>query len=343
MIQFANPSLLLVGLAVPITVWLWQRARGRALRFPCQRALADLPAAKAKTIRWARLTLAALGLLALVASMAGPRWPDLRTRINTEGIAIAMVVDVSGSMAETDFEWNSQRIRRLEAVKRAFDLFVRGGTGPDGERFEGRPNDLICLTTFSTRPQNSWPLTLSHAPLLRILHDEEPRSLPTEAQTNIGDAIAWGLDRLASAPVGRRVMVLLSDGIHNVPPPALKPRQAAQLAAGLHVPIYAIDTGALAPTGESKLEAHSIDKDESQSGPRTLQTLASLTGGKYFRAHDAKSLLAVCDEVDRLERSEIHSFQYRHYHEAYSWFGLVSLICLLAIPFMDRTFWLRLP
>ena len=46
-------------------------------------------------------------LVALIIALAGPRWPDLRTRIATEGIAIEMLVDVSGSMAEPDFQWES--------------------------------------------------------------------------------------------------------------------------------------------------------------------------------------------------------------------------------------------
>src|SRR5207247_2603305 len=83
--------------------------------------------------------------------------------------------------------------------------------------------------TFAARPSLPCPLTLSHSVLLRLLDAEQPRSVPTESQTNIGDAIAWGLHSLPSAAGRRQVLILLSDGEHNVPPPALKPRQAAQL------------------------------------------------------------------------------------------------------------------
>jgi hypothetical protein len=191
--------------------------------------------------------LRAAGLVLLIVALAGPRWPDLHTRIATQGIAIVMVVDVSGSMAEADFTWGDERITRLEAAKRAFTLFVAGGEGLDGEHFEGRPDDLIGLVTFATRPESSCPLTLSHSALLRILATQEPRTLPTESQTNIGDAIAWGIQRLESDRSRRKVMILLTDGEHNVPPPALKPRQAAQMAASLGVPIYALDAGPLTP------------------------------------------------------------------------------------------------
>ena len=35
----------------------------------------------------------------------------------------------------------------------------------------------------------------------------------------------------------------------------------------------------------------------------TLKEIARITGGKYFRATDADSLVTIYDEIDRLERS----------------------------------------
>src|SRR6185437_1225945 len=99
--------------------------------------------------------------------LSGPRWPDLRTRIETEGIAIVMLVDVSGSMAERDFDWRGEPVSRLEAVKKVFHLFVSGGEGTDTtgdgtdvSNFQGRPTDQIGLVTFATRPETACPLTL---------------------------------------------------------------------------------------------------------------------------------------------------------------------------------------
>src|SRR5439155_18100432 len=60
-------------------------------------------------------------------------------------------------------------------------------------------------------------------------------------------------------------------------------------------------------------------------GERTLQALAKLSGGRYFRAHDAPGLLQVCREIDQLEKQEIQSYQYRRYYEAYPWLGLTAL------------------
>ena len=79
---------------------------GGALRYPATGALAGLPAGRGRWARYGGAGLRGLALLLLVVALAGPRWPDRRTRIDTEGIAIQMVVDVSGSMAEPDFDWD---------------------------------------------------------------------------------------------------------------------------------------------------------------------------------------------------------------------------------------------
>ncbi len=244
-IQFANPGFLLLALAAPLLLWVQLRGRRAALRHPAGRLLAALPAGRARLAHWGGAALRTLAFLLLAVALAGPRTPDLRTRIEAEGVAVVMLADVSGSMSTHDFDWQGQPISRLNAVKRVFRLFVAGGAGPDAtpdggdaRPFQGRPTDSIGLVVFATRPQTTCPLTLSHSVLLRLLDDEQPRSIPGESETNISDAVALGLYRLKSAGPRRKVLVLLTDGEHNVPDPrsGWTPRQAAQIAASLDVP-----------------------------------------------------------------------------------------------------------
>lgn len=341
--EFAHPWFLPLVALVPLFAWRWLRAGRSALRYSDTGILGGLPVGRSRIVRWGGAGLRAAGLVVLVVALAGPRWPDLRTRIITEGIAIAMVVDVSGSMAEPDFTWKDERITRLEAVKRSFTLFVAGGEGLDGEQLEGRPEDLIALVTFAARPENSCPLTLSHSAPLQILARAEPRTLPTESQTNIGDAIAWGLQRLESAGSRRKVMILLTDGEHNVPPPALKPRQAAQMAASLRVPIYTIDAGGGSTSETAGREGGASSAADRANAERILHAVAKITGGRYFQAHDSQALLAVCRDIDQVERQPIQSFQYRRYYEGYPSFCLASLVMLVGVRVLEMTLWLRVP
>jgi Ca-activated chloride channel family protein len=360
MVRFANPACLLLVLAVPPLLWWWLRRRRVALRYPGASLLHGLPSGRARLARWGGAALRGLALVCLAVALAGPRWPDLHTRIDTEGIAIVMLVDVSGSMAERDFDWQGQPISRLDALKKVFRLFVAGGSGPDATPdgadpagFQGRPTDEIGLVTFATRPETPCPLTLSHSVLLHLLDAERPRAVPGESETNISDAIILGLHRLHAAGPRRKVLVLLSDGEHNVPRPrsGWQPLQAGQVAAGLGIPIYTIDAGS-GPTSEA-LEGRPVS-----SGPegetaspgqtraqavQTLNDLARMTHGQSFTAHDTAGLLAACRSIDALERTDIQSFQYRRYHEAYPWLALAAFALWCLALGLDLTLWRRLP
>jgi Ca-activated chloride channel family protein len=352
--QPSDPEFLWLALLVPPLLWWSLRRRRAALRHPAAGRLAGLPAGRAPLARWAAFVLTALGLLLPVAALARPRSPDLHTRVETEGVAIVLLVDVSGSMATPDFDWNGGiPITRLEAVKRSFKLFVKGGdavgeagAGADTAAFEGRPTDLIGLVAFATRPDTVSPLTLSHSALVRILEALKARRGPGESETNISDAVAVGLHRLQAAGARRKVLVLLTDGEHNVKKTASgwSPKQAAQVAASLKVPIYTIDAGGGASVPEEGVAA----PDDSPAASRaraveTLRDVAAITGGRNFSARDTASLLTACRAIDGLERKPVESFQYRRHHEAYPWLSLAALGCWAVALGLERTFWRRFP
>jgi Ca-activated chloride channel family protein len=353
--QFSCPAFLWLALLVPPLFWWALRGRRAALRHPGAGRLAGLPVGRARLAVWGGAGLRCFGLLLLVLALAGPRWPDLRTRVETDAVAIVMLVDISGSMNELDFNWNGVTITRLEAVKRAFKLFVKGGRaveeagdGPDTDTFEGRPTDLIGLVVFSTRPETACPLTLSHSALLRTLNAQRPQT-----ETNVSDAVVTGLHRLQAAGARRKVLLLLSDGEHNIRKrwwqrprgSGWSPRQAAQVAAALNVPIHVIDAGAGSNVSVAE-QGTARDDDPAASRKRAvqmMQDIAHITGGRYFSAADTSSLLGACRAIDALERQPVESFQYRRYHEAYPWLGLAALLCWAVVLGLERTLWRRFP
>jgi Ca-activated chloride channel family protein len=280
------------------------------------------------------LLLRICGCALVVLAAAGPRWADEATRLPTDGISIAMVVDVSVSMNEADFDWQEKKITRLDGVKEVFRLFVAGGKTADQVELPGRRNDLVGLVTFATHPETACPLTLDHTALLEILAWQQPRVAAAEGTTNPGDAVAWALHVVQQGPTKRKVLVFLTDGEANVPE-KLKPRQAAQLAANLSIPIYTIDAS---PVPKNKEEADSVQKAREM-----MQTISKMTGGDYFRAQDGEGLVRAYESIDRLERERILSFQYRRWHEGYAWLALAGLGCFAAIIALEATIWRRVP
>src|SRR5262245_43483682 len=124
--EFAHPACLILLVLAPLAAWGWMRRRGPALRWPAVSELTGLPPGRSNRSRIAVATLRGLGVAALVIALAGPRRPDRGSRLPVEGIAIQVVLDVSGSMAESDFAWDGATVSRLEAAKRALHSFLAG-------------------------------------------------------------------------------------------------------------------------------------------------------------------------------------------------------------------------
>ncbi|MCZ2342419.1 MAG: VWA domain-containing protein [Bacteroidales bacterium] len=338
MIDFGHPELLLLlPCAAILGIIGWQRRRF-AFRFSDFRLFRGLPSGRrAVWVKWTGAIGRAVIIFLLILAAANPRSPDHRTRIPTKGIAIVLALDISGSMATPDFGWEGEAVSRLDAAKSSFRLFVAGGTTISGYQFPGRLTDQIGLITFAAIPRTACPLTLNHSVLLSVLNAQQPRT-GIDAGTNMGDAIAEGVIRLNAAGSERaKVLLVLSDGEHNVgsrPDGPLSPRQAAQLAANLRIPIYTIDCGGT-PTGDSGAQR--------QAGREILMDVARMTGGRFFAADHAMELEHVYREIDTLHRETILSFRYRRYHEYGPWCGYAAVSLLLLLCVLERTIGRRFP
>jgi Ca-activated chloride channel family protein len=345
-LEFANPWILFALPLVPL-FFFWNRRRPRAaLRYSDLRAFDNLRFGRARRVKILSNLLRSLAILCLIVGLAGPRAPDRKTRVPAEGVTIVIVLDMSGSMFADTFQWQpgSPLISRNEAAKRAFQLFVQGGDTLNGIHFEGRSTergtDAIGLVTFTNWPYPVCPPTLNHSVLLRLLeHTRRPSVL--EEGSNIGDAIMEGLIRLDKTHAPRKVMILLSDGEHNFDRAEedrkpLKPPEAAAFAAKLGIPIYTIDTGGDPDPSKS-------DYKQREDGLAVNKDIASTSGGKAFTANDGQKLLAVCKEIDQLERQPILSHSYRRYFEFYTWCVAAGLGLALCVFVLEQTIWRRIP
>ena len=83
-------------------------------------------------------------------------------------------------------------------------------------------------------------------------------------------------------------------------------------------------------------EPVNIDED-------TLQKIAGMTGGKYYRADNSQRFQAIYAEIDKLEKTEAEVKKYSHYDELLAWFILPGLGLLLLEVLLRHTVWRRLP
>ncbi len=274
-----------------------------------------------------RLIVVVLFLVAL----AGPRKPLEESQVTAEGIDIVIALDVSGSMAAEDFTINNQRASRVQVIKNVVRDFI-----------EKRQSDRIGLLAFAARPYIVCPLTTDRG-WIRSNLDRLDIGV-VEDGTAIGSAIASGVNRLRDVPGKSKVLILLTDGINNAG--KIEPLAAAKAAKAVGVRVYTIGAGTrgLAPFpvvdmfGRRSYQNVQIDIDED-----TLQKIAELTGGQYFRATDTESLKAIYDQIDKLEKVKIEEKGYRQYEEYFDKVLLVALLVLLIEVVLGRTVFLKIP
>lgn len=329
-LEFREPVLLLLAfLAVPVFL-LARRAPGRLL----YSSLALLPRAVSgwrARLAWLPDALLALAMVAMVMALAGPRIGERVSRVQREGIAIAMVVDTSGSMRALDLSTPDRERTRLQAVQDVFESFVLGGGG-----LPGRPADAIGLIRFAGFADTAAPLTLDHENLVAVARNLDITSERQEDGTAIGDALGLAVERLRESPAASRIALLLTDGVNNAG--VESPRGAAVLARSQGVKVYAIGAGStgIAPVrvpdgrGGTLLRSVPVEIDEA-----TLADIADRTGGRYYRADDAEALRAVYAEIDRLERTQISEDRSRQYEELFAAPLLVALF-LAALGWLGR-------
>jgi Ca-activated chloride channel family protein len=338
--SWAHPQAFWLLLLLPLAFWPLRRMVRGCARFATPRGGSMLTG---KLGLWGPHMLAGLraaGLALLIAALARPQTIDAQSHRHTEGIAIQLVLDTSNSMGYTDYALGDELISRMDAARHAIRLFVKG----DGNRdLQGRPHDLIGLVTFNRYPDVACPLTHSHDTLLAALEE-----VVLGPYTNIGDGLAWGLDRLRRAEPKQKVLILLSDGKQNIKE-AMRPEEVAELAVQLGVRIYTV--GAVGNQAEvARLRAKQPTRarlptydpaDSVDEG--AMRRIAERTGGRYYRATDTEGLTAIYQDIDQLEKSKIERTESVQFDEWYLYLLIPSLLALGLEQLLAATRFLVVP
>lgn len=318
-VEFANPEFLYALALIPLlVVWYIRRHHfGTSdIQFSTLLPFAGLRPTMKERLRHLPFALRLIVLGLVIVALARPRTTSHGEDVYTEGIDIAMVMDISGSMLAEDFRPN-----RIEAAKQVAQEFI-----------DGRTNDRIGLVVFAGQSFTQCPMTLDYRVLKNLIRQVKPGVV--EDGTAIGMGIAQGVNRLKESKTKSKVMILLTDGVNNKG--EIDPITASQIAQTFGIRIYTIGVGTI---GEAPYPVQTpfgiryqnvpVDVDE-----KTLQKIAELTQGQYFRATNNKSLKLIYNEIDDMEKTRIEVKAYRSYTELfYGWLaaGLVALLIELVL------------
>jgi Ca-activated chloride channel family protein len=202
-----------------------------------------------------------------------------------------------------DMKWQGRPVNRLFTVKKVLNDFV-----------SQRQGDRLGLVLFGSQAYLQAPLTFDWQ-TVQTLMNEAQIGLAGK-KTAIGDAIGLTIKRLQSNPEQSRVVIVLTDGANTAG--EVEPLKAAELALQSKVKIYTIGLGAEAMEVSSFFGTRQVnpsrDLDES-----TLQKMADITGGHYFRARDSKELEQIYAMIDQLEPTEKDPEIFRPQINVYFW------------------------
>ncbi len=317
--QFESPYYLwLLVLLVPIIgYYIWRTLWGGAsIQFSSTDALRRAPRTLRYYLRHVPFALRTTAFALMIVAFARPQDVERLSHSNTEGIDIMLSIDVSGSMLARDFKPD-----RITAAKEVAGSFIADRYG-----------DRLGLVVFAGEAFTQSPLTTDQGTLQTLV--SRIRSGLIEDGTAIGNGLATAINRLRESETKSKVIILLTDGVNNRG--SITPMTAAEIAQAQNIRVYTIGVGSegMAPYpaidmyGEMTFIQQKVEIDE-----KTLQTIAEMTGGRYFRATDKEKLQAIYDEINQMEKSKVEVTERYLYHELFAGW-LLAALALLIIEFL---------
>ena len=199
-------------------------------------------------------------------------------------LSLAILFDVSGSMDIAD--------RATAAKFAAFHLL--------NALDEGR--DEAALFAFDSRLREVAPFTVDTRALKGALGEVDPFGA-----TSLHDAISAAAERVATRPMARRAVVVLTDGIDTSS--HLTPSQVSATAAAIDVPVYIIATVLAIDDPGSDLATPS-SKRQAPTSVGTIEDLARWTGGAlHYSSTSASGLQAARAVIDELRHLYLIAFE----------------------------------
>ena len=325
--SFVNSELLIL-LIIPIIILIWNHIKKSknksSIEFSNTDSLQSLTSVKTKLKNIPddlKLVASSLLVIAIARPQSSTKWEES----TTEGIDIIISMDISGSMLAEDLKPN-----RLESSKNVAMSFI-----------SKRINDRIGLTIFSGESFTQCPLTTDHNVLINLFKDVKSGMI--EDGTAIGMGLANAVNRLKESNAISKVVILLTDGVNNSG--TIAPLTAAEIAKKFGIRVYTIGIGSegYAPYPFQTPFGIQYQDVEVKIDEKTLQDIATITDGKYFRAKNNSTLKKVYEDIDLLEKSKIETIEFNNKSEEFLPFGIASLCFLIVAFLLNITYLKRIP
>lgn len=270
-------------------------------------------------LRYLFFAVRAFSLMLLSFLIAQPQLVDVDTTVHGEGVALMMVLDVSGSMQLVDDPRNTHAQTRLQLAKAEAIRFI-----------DKRQTDQIGLVLFGQEAMARVPLTLDKKILKEVIDELHIGVIP-ENGTVLSKGMILAAARLQPAPAVSKVMIVLTDGQPS--PHDDAPQTALAIAKKLGIKIYTIGIGG--DVGYRMIPGYGVVAEGAALNKELLQHIARETGGRFFEANRQHELRAIYDQIDSLEKSAYTTTVFSNYRDIFIPFvwlviGLMALEIFLS-------------
>ena len=326
--RFEYPWFLILFLI--ITYLVWKRKEQHTISYSSLEIFQNIREIQVGFLSTIPLFFLLFAITLFIIALARPQEGYKRTEILSMGVDIMMALDTSGSMQALDFIKNEKRDTRLAMVKDVVSKFI-----------ENRTNDRMGMVVFGSEAYTQCPLTLDQNILQSFL--SKLNIGMAGDSTAIGLAVGIAVKRLKDLKSDSKLIILLTDGRNNAG--NLAPLQAAQTAKAFGIKIHTIGVGTRgkAPFLVNSIFGQRYVYQEVDIDEGTLQEIAKITGGQYFRATDLESLESIYKQIDKMEKSEVKVFDHSEYTELFHYFLIPAILFLLFEIILSNTVLRRLP
>ncbi len=267
----------------------------------------------------------------MVTALARPQTSLEFVEVETSGRDIMLTLDISGSMKALDFIVDGAHVERIVALKNVVSEFI-----------ENRKGDRMGLIIFGTDVFTQCPLTTDHEVLQKFVENLQIGMVGEG--TALGDALALSVKRIRDIPGESKVVILVTDGLKTAG--SIDPKEAAAIAKKSGIRVHTIGIGGTNsapfrftnPFGGSVIRNVDVPLDVA-----TLQAIADITGGRFFRAQQTDSLRKVYEEVSRIEERTEKKSEFTEYQEQFIPFLYAALFAFVLHQLLRSTKYLIVP
>jgi len=273
--------------------------------------------------KW-KVFLQMMGLVFAILSWARPQFGEGQHKVKSEGLELALVVDVSTSMLAED-----AKPSRLELTKRELRRFL-----------EGLGGDKVGLVAFAGSAVTLSPLTPDKNALFMYLDSLSPEAVSTQG-TNFEKALSQahrllvrgGLENDQETHVTKAV-ILVSDGEDFSQEAKAQAENLKKDGIRIFSLLVGTEKGGPIPLrdeygnliGYKKNAQNQVVMSEAKG--TSLSEMAQLTGGSFKAlVFGGSAVPQLIGDLNKLERSEFENMEMVQYNEVFQYFLFISLLC----------------